>query len=197
MESKKNDVLDESLRILSFEKTLNETPVRELSLILSGNPVIEMPAHSKEELMTKLSTVMNALSLGQILKQKILISGITTDELAANIKLPTQVVNELIADRIYTNNVPIVLFKNLLFYLNISFSAAEKGIRKTFELLQNNFSTNNSNYGLHPAFRSGTFMSKSEIILPNSKDMDGKELYENKEAIEKYLKRLNDLLNHS
>jgi hypothetical protein len=196
MESKRIDVLDESLRVLSFERTLNEIPGKELSLILSGNPAIEMPATRKAELLTKLGALMNAPSLGQILQQQLLASEITADQLAANINLPTQVVNDLLDDSIYTNNVPIVLLRNLLYNLGISFSTAEKGIRKTFELLQSKFSSDGSSYSLHPAFRSGMFMSKPDSILPYAKATDGKELYENKEAIEKYLSRLSELLNH-
>ena len=196
MESKKVDVLDESLRILSFERTLNDIPGSELSLILSGSPATEMPVSRKEELLTKLGVLMNSPSLGQILQQQLLASAVTAEQVADSIKLPTQVVNDLIADNIYTNNVPIVLFKNLLSYLSISFSVAEKGIRKTFELLQNKFASHQSNLGLHPAFRSGMFMSKQDNTLPYAKVTDGKELYENKEAIDKYLNRLSELLNH-
>lgn len=196
MESKRVDVLDESLRILSFERALNEIPGKELSLILSGNPAIEMSATRKAKLLTKLGALVNAPSLGQILQQQLLTSEITADQLAANIKLPTQVVNDLLDDNIYTNNVPIVLFRNLLSYLSISFSTAERGIRKTFELLQSKFSSDSSSYGLHPAFRSGMFMSKPESMLPYAKVTDGKELYENKEAIDKYLSRLSELLNY-
>lgn len=196
MESKKVDVLDEGLRILSFERTLNEIPGKELSLILSANPAIEMPDVRKQQLLAKLGSLINSPSLGQILQQQLSASAITTDELASNIKLPIKVVADLLADSIYTNNVPIVLFRNLLSYLNVSFLTAEKGIRKTFEMLQNKLSRDNRGYGLQPAFRSGLFMSKGENALPLLKATDGKELYENKEAIEKYINRLNELLNH-
>lgn len=196
MESKKVDVLDEGLRVLSFERTLNEIPGKELSLILSASPAIEMPEARKQQLLTKLGALINTPSLGQVLQQQLSASAVTADELASNVKLPAKVVADLLTDTIYTNNVPIVLFKNLLSYLNVSFLTAEKGIRKTFEMLQSKLSPDNPGYGLQPTFRSGLFMSKAENALPLLKATDGKELYENKEAIEKYINRLSELLNH-
>lgn len=89
-----------------------------------------------------------------------------------------------------------MLFKNLLSYLNISFSSAEKGIRKTFELLQAKLSPTLNSHSVHPAFRAGLFLSKSDYNAHFANLSDGKELYENKEALDKYLNRLNELLNH-
>lgn len=94
----------------------------------------------------------------------------------------------------FTNNVPVVLFTKLLSALNISFKAAEEAIYKTFNILQSQATIqHSSSSGLNPAFRKGYHTSR-ESFSKNSPKTDGKELFENKEALEKYLTRLDELM---
>ncbi len=195
MERDHIEILDEALRVLNLEMAADDANAdRELSLILSNEASVDMPSNQKEKLFMALSMVVMAPSLGQVVQERIKQMDITTAQLSEGVKLPVQVIDGLISDDLYTNNIPIVLFKNLLNYLNIKFSTAEKSIRKTFELLQSKVFNHDANVALVPSFRSSLYTAKS-IAIPSQRTTDGKELFENKEAMEKYLNRLSELLN--
>ena len=111
-------------------------------------------------------------------------------------ELPIEVIQDLKGDLVYTNNIPINLFRKLLSILNISFASAESAVRKTFEILQHQVSGRTNSYsGFNPTYRKGHLTSKEELLKNNSRS-DGKELFENKEALDKYLLRLNELMNN-
>lgn len=188
-------MLDEALRILSLESVENDKYAdNEMSLILSNEFLVDVPSAKEEELFVALSGLVTARSLGQVVQEKLQQLEITPVQLSDTVKLPVQVIDKLLVDDLYTNNIPIVLLKNLLNYLNIKFTTAEKSIRKTFELLQGKVFNHDVHAALAPAFRSSLHTSKS-ITFPSHKTSDGKELFENSEAMEKYLNRLNELLN--
>lgn len=194
MERDNIEMLDEALRILGLESAGNDKYAdNEMSLILSNKFLVDIPSAKKEELFVALNGLVTARSLGQVVQEKLQQLEITPAQLSDTVKLPVQVIDKLLADDLYTNNIPIVLLKNLLNYLNIKFTTAEKSIRKTFELLQGKV-FNHDVHALAPAFRSSLHTSKS-ITFPSHKTSDGKELFENNEAMEKYLNRLNELLN--
>lgn len=195
MERDNIEIMDEALRILVLERASNAEHVdQEMSMILSNDSLLDMPSAKKEMLFAALNDIVTTPSLGQVIQEKLQQMNITSAQLSDTVKLPVQVIDRLTSDDLYTNNVPIVLFKNLLNYLNIKFSAAEKCIRKTFELLQSKVFNHDANIALTPAFRNSLYTSKS-ITVPSQRATDGKELFENSEAMEKYLNRLRELLN--
>ncbi|PUZ30547.1 hypothetical protein GA0116948_101598 [Chitinophaga costaii] len=195
MERDNIEILDEALRILALERAGNtEHADQEMSLILSNDSLLDMPPAKEEMLFVALNGIVTTPSLGQVIQEKLQQLNMTSAELSDIVKLPVQTVDKLVSDDLYTNNVPIVLFKNLLNYLNIKFAAAEKCIHKTFELLQSKVFNHDVNIALAPAFRSSLYTPKS-IAVPSQRATDGKELFENSEAMEKYLNRLRELLN--
>lgn len=189
------DILDEALRVMYLQNSTNDGPAQKnLATILSINYSLEMPEEKKAKLLSQLKSLSVAPTLGQVLQEKLKELNIQPDQLASTTSLPVRVMQDLLEDKIYTNNVPIVFFKNLLKKLNVSFAQAEKSIRKTFELLQSHTLAVESS-SFHPAYRKGLFTER-EVSLPAiSHRSDGKELYENKEALDNYLTRLEELLN--
>lgn len=193
---KKIDTLDEALRVIFLEGA-KETDVAEteMQMLLSSPISVNMDNERKLALLQKLNSLAESLSFGQLLQQAMQYMGATEELIAEKVKLPISVIGELKNDTIYTNNVPIVFFKGLLSSLNISFKSAEAAIRKTFEMLQNQTTIkNNALSGFSPAFRKGYYTAK-ESFSKSSPNTDGKELFENKEALEKYLTRLSELMN--
>ena len=194
----KIDTLDETLRVIFLEsaKDVNiSASDKEMKLILFSSPNVLMTEDKKALLMQKLNALIASLSFGQLLQQAILNMNINDDAVAEKSNIPLSVIHDLRNDAIYTNNVPIVLFKNLLSVLNLSFTSVEAAIRKTFEVLQSQVAAKHNNLsGFSPAFRKGYYTSR-ETFSKNSPKSDGKELFENKEALEKYLTRLKELMN--
>lgn len=195
--SNKIDTLDESLRIIFLESAKDadvENLEKQMTFMLPSME-IAMSDQKKGLLLQKLNAVIASLSFGQLLQQAMQTISASEALVAEKSNLPINVIQDLKEDVIYTNNVPIKLLKNLLTVLNISFNSVESTIRKTFEMLQSQaFIKNDSFSGFSPAFRKGYFTSR-EKFSNNTPKSDGRELYENKEALEKYLTRLNELMN--
>ncbi len=193
------DALDEALKLIFLEnpKESNVSSLeKEVEQLLSFSPVKTMAANKMALLIQKLNVVATSLTFGQLFQQALKKENLAEESIAEKIKLPIDVILELKMDNVYTNNIPIVLFRNLLSTLNLSFKSVETAIRKTFEVLQNQVEPRQSNLsGFSPAFRKGFYTSR-ESFSKNSHKTDGKELFENKEALEKYLIRLNELMNN-
>jgi hypothetical protein len=193
----KIDTLDEALRVI-FLESAKETdainPEQEMNQILSSANFVMSDA-KKTLMLEKLNTVSTSLSFGQLLQKAIVDLSTTEAVIAEKSNLPVEIIENLKNDSIYTNNVPIKLFKNLVSFLNISFKAVEESVRKTFEILQSPAVVKSDSFsGFSPAFRKGYYASR-ESLTKNTPATDGKELFENKESLEKYLSRLNELMN--
>lgn len=194
----KIDTLDEALRVI-FLESAKETDAlnseQEMNQILSSVDFV-MSDVKKMLMLEKLNAVSTSLSLGQLLQRAIADLSTTDAVIAEKSNLPIEIIENLKNDSIYTNNVPIKLFKNLVSFLNISFKAVEESVRKTFEILQSPAVAKSDSFsGFSPAFRKGYYASR-ESLTKNTSATDGKELFENKESLEKYLSRLNVLMNN-
>lgn len=190
------DMLDETLKIFFLESAKTDETVlhQELSIILSNDQLVEMPDAMRLKLMSRLKDVLLQVSFGQLITEAIQKSNIKADNLAEQTGLPVPVLKELQADAVFTNNVPIVFLKKLLHSLNISYQVAEQAIRNTFELLQHRIPSSASFNGVTPAFKKGNLSSR-ESFIKNIPKTSGKELFQNEEALNRYLKRLNELMN--
>lgn len=193
----KIDTLDEALRVI-FLESAKETdainPEQEMIQILSSVNVV-MSDEKKNLMLEKLNAVSTSLSFGQLLQKAMVDLSTTETAIAEKSSLPVEIIENLINDSIYTNNVPIKLFKNLISFLNISFKSVEESVRKTFEILQSPAAAKSKSFsGFSPAFRKGYYASR-ESLTKNTPSTDGKELFENIESLEKYLTRLNELMN--
>lgn len=194
MERKPIDITDELLRFIYLENGDDKIQAQQLSFILSDEVTVEMSAAQKEKLFHKLSAVHEAESLGQLIRKKMTEAGTAPENLSAGMALPLQVVQNLLEDKIYTNNIPVMLFRRLLGTLHISFNAAEKAIRRTFDLLQNSVTPQSASSSLYPAMRKNMSAMREDNLYVNVQS-GAKELYENKEALDKYVNRLQELMN--
>ena len=190
------DILDETLKILFLEsgKAEDVQAQKEMAMILSNENPIEMPDSMHHKLMNQLNSVLVQLSLGQLIKDAIQKNNIDKSLLGEQIGLPLPVLKELEEDTVFTNNVPILLLRKLLAGLNISFKTAEQAIRRTFDLLQSRTTSAASFSGITPAFKKGGFSSR-ESYIRNMPKNSGKELFQNEEALNRYLNRLHELMN--
>jgi len=194
---KKIDTLDEALRVIFLESAKDTDAAGVGVQILLSSPVsVNMSDEKKALIIQQLNAVITSLSFGQLLQLAMQNLNTTDEVVAEKSKLPITVIADLKNDSIYTNNVPIVLFKGLLTNLNLSFKPVEEAIRKTFEMLQSQVGIKSNNFsGFSPAFRKGYYTSR-ELLSKNAPNTDGKELFENIEALDKYLARLNELMNN-
>ena len=192
------ELWDEGLRLLFLESSKEDLPSlleKSMEAVLSSDSIASMPEAMSQQLIQQLTVVMETQSLGQLLTEALGRRSTSQNAVISQAALPVDVINDLMADAIYTNNVPIVLFKNLLSALNISYQEAEKAIRKTFNMLRNQVII--SPFGaLNPAFkRSNQNHSLRDAHAQSISKGNGRELYQNEEAISRYLGRLEELMN--
>lgn len=189
------DSMQEALRIIYLEDAKEHLVSAEKQMAFLLSSQTQMKDDKKELLLKKLGDVMCSLTFGQLLQHSIHQLGISETLIIEKTDLPVTVIKELKEDAIYTNNIPIVFLKRLLVQLNLSFSSAEQAIRKTFDSLQRQAVVKINSYsGFSPAFRKGNDSSRQSITDSRMKT-DGKELFENEEALNKYLARLDNLMN--
>ncbi|GAB1444672.1 hypothetical protein MASR2M41_02920 [Flammeovirgaceae bacterium] len=189
------NALDEALRVIWLESS-KEADIshseREIQNILNTDYSVEMAASKQSLMMEKLSSTLSTPSFGHVLNIAMNQKEITAETLSIKTNLPLEIIEDLMVDNIYTNNVPIILFKGLLKHLALSFKSVEMSIWKTFNTLKNKEFVNQS-FIAQPAFRRNPNKSRDSFLKLNSK-ADGKELFENVESLKKYLSKLENLM---
>jgi hypothetical protein len=192
----KIDSLDEALRILYLDM-IEDYPSPQLSRDLSRLISIEkgpIASEKEEQLIKQLYSIMTEISFGQLFQQKIVEKGVNEAELAGATGLAADVINDLKNDTIYPNNIPIRLFKELIFVLQLPFASVKSAVLKTFNILKGEDSFDQSMPGgLVPTYRKGYSADVSELKRKDSV-MGGKAHFENEEALNKYLTRLEELM---
>lgn len=190
----KIDPIDELLRILYLENIKTEdSDVYEPLYHLDKLPRhAKMSKYRKQQLFEKLSMQKAAApTLGQLLNDYIRNQGFTIEKLAGQVKLAPQRLNSLIEDELIPNLVPVVRLKNLLTILQISFEEAKKGIWRTYEYLEEKNIETGSIESMQVSSRISHGKNKTTNITGEG---DLESLYLNREALEKYVNRLEELI---
>jgi hypothetical protein len=199
--SNSKHAFDEALRIFWLEHAReadSNISEKELQLIFSStNDALEMSEAKRDELVNKLFDTVKSASLGQLVTEAMEAKGIKQQALAKATKVPAYIIKGLKADSVFPNNIPVLLLKNLLVMLEISFQKVERAILKTFEIMKRN---EYINPGLITtvSFRNGQNDTNEFPFLRGSTARpDGRELYENKESLQKYISKLKELMETS
>lgn len=188
------DPVDESLRLLILENAGEPDFAKTQEMVYTGVVAEdEMSASNKTRLLAGLNAFLSVPSFGNLVKSQMTKIELSAERVSEETHLPETVINELSEDQFYINNVPIKFFKKLLDTLKISFDAAESAIKKTFDMLQSQQDDFSSGALLKPAFRKSLMMSNDELSEMATSNR-GKELFENKQALDNYLSRLNELM---
>ena len=195
---KKNriDPIDEALRILYLEQPeqdeqdiLFHDPMHQLHKLPIG---AKLSKKKKELLFNKLlQRVEMVPTLGLVLKEHIQKTKCDLAELSNEIKFPLERLNSLVEDLLLPNSVPVRLMKKLLVRLNIPFELVEKAILNTFRVLLENHSEARSEKLLPVSYRKTSTSISSE--LRSTSDAGQRALFENEEALRRYLGRLGEL----
>lgn len=191
------DIYDEALRVTYLDQAKSWDADKDASL---ANTVFDtwssatMDAGKRRMLLDKLQHVMKALSFGELLEASIQKAGLSEQVIAEKSGLAQNVIRELREDAVYVNSIPVMFFKNLLSALQIAVKPARQAINKTFEILQHQVLNHSQGHAaLAPAYRKGYYVSR-ESALKTAAASDGRELFENKEALDRYLDCLEELM---
>lgn len=198
MEKKhRNDPIDEALRILYIEQTekddqhaLFHDPIYRLHKL----PIRAKLSMKKKELLFNklLQRVEEVPSFGLVLKEYLQKTNFNLTKLPEEIEFPLEKLKDLVGDQLLPNRVPVRLMKELLIRLNIPFELAEKAIFKTCRMLLENHSKTSSTESLSVLYRKASGAISNEIKVKRYADQ--RALFENEDALRKYLDRLAELL---
>lgn len=193
----KIDPIDEALRLIYLESSStadNAFSSAQLQHILETDYKIQIADADKETILNKLYSYASSASFGDLLLEAMHHKNISVQTLSQELKIMESVIDDLKTDKIFTNNVPVVFIKNILQALGISFKKAETAILKTFELLKSQAVIEEVNFrSMQPAFRKGYYASRENSTW-SSNMAESRDLFENEEALKKYLLRLNELM---
>lgn len=191
------DPVDEALRLIYLESSSNAdnaSSLVQLKYILEADYSVQISDSVKEFILTKLYTHTSLSSFGDLLSEALSQKGISVQLLSEEMKISVSVIEDLKSDKIFTNNIPVVFVKKILQALNITFKQAEAAILKTFELLKSQAVIEDVNYrSIQPAFRKGYYASREGSAWSNNVS-ESRDLFENEEALKKYLLRLDELM---
>jgi hypothetical protein len=194
----KIDPIDEALRLIHLESSSNADnsfSALQLQNILEAEYSTQISASDKEAILNKLYKYASSQSFGDLIVEAMSKKAATSLSLAQELKISEAVVIDLKEDKVFTNNVPVVFVKNILQYLDISFQKAHAAILKTFELLKSQAVIEEVNFrSMQPAFRKSYYASREASAWSNNM-AESRDLFENEEALKKYLVRLDELMN--
>lgn len=191
------DPVDEALRLAYVNSGSSDSELLDASTQLKNITSAEYKSQPSEEaaikMVDKLYEKLAVDSLGTLIANAASKANLKKEELAEKSSLPLSTIEQLQADKVLANSIPVLSLRNLLKSLQIPFEKAEKAINKTFQILKNEFAFSSTalgamqlsyrrrNAGVATSFNSKASKSESQY------------LFQNREALKKYLKRLNEL----
>lgn len=191
------DPIDEALKLVYLDTTEESSNVNastQLMSILNADYSSELSGENSSKLIDMLYGNLSVDSLGVLITNAVSKKGISSSELSTNTNLPLPVIEQLQADRMLANSVPIISFKKLLQYLQIPFNKAEEAINKTFQILKNELAISPATLGsLQLSYRRRRNADGISSFSIKASKSESQFLFQNEEALRKYVKRLSEL----
>ena len=189
-ELNKIDPLDEALRLLYLE-TAADGNMELFKAQVAQEPLQYRCSPEQKAAFAQATGVEQASSFGALITEAMGSGSWELETLAGQVAIPADTLHQLQQDAVFTNQIPVMHLKQLLHVLNIPFEAAKNGIVRTFELLKS-IGTSASAGTAQLAYRkagAGSRKSASPRMEVNRAS-----LFENREALDRYLNRLEVLI---
>jgi hypothetical protein len=188
----KIDPIEEALK-LSFLNTNSIDSSAELNRIVESEYSTEIPSGLAKKMISSLYEKLAVDSLGILISKSIEARKINLSEVATESSLPVTTIEQLQADLILANSIPVISFKNLLKRLQIPFDKAEEAIIKTFHILKSDLTFSPTTVSsMRLSYRRRNTKSSS-VFNSKANRSENQFLFQNEEALSKYLKRLGEL----
>ena len=166
---------------------------KEAEIVFSKKFAAVMSKEKENALLSSLAQSLSKDTLGSLIQKALSAKNISVVELQSNTGLTPSLLEDIKSDMIFTNSVPVKSLAKLLKLLSVSIEKAQAAIDTTFEKLSAEskmFLTVPVN--AQPVFRKGASNNVAGFDLIRLKS-DESYLYQNKEALDKYTKRLGEL----
>ncbi len=187
---KNQDTLDKAIKLLYLSD--NELNNNQTEVIFKKEYKTKMSDKQKQRMLMQLKQKHVAYTLGNVLTQAMEAKKWNVQSLIEKAHVPINVMENLLADKIYANTLPVGFMKNILSILEIPFNEAANAIRTSFDSIKVQPSYNA--VGGRPVARKSSHRKTSNTQVGNSKT---KALFENEEALNKYLNHLEQIMEES
>lgn len=166
---------------------------KEAEIVFSKQFDISLPKEKADALISALAESLSKDSLGSLVQKGLLATAVPISELQTTTGLTPSLLEDIKADMVFTNSVPVRSLVKLLKLLNISLDKAQAAIQTTFEKLSAESKMFLSIPAkVQPAFRKGMTHGDTSFDFKRLRS-DESYLYQNKEALNKYTNRLSEL----
>ncbi|MBN8876764.1 MAG: hypothetical protein J0I32_04405 [Sphingobacteriales bacterium] len=193
----KIDAIDEALKFAYLNADTDQTntinPSDQISYIINAAYPVQLSDELSTKMIDKLYEKLAVDSLGILLTNAIKDGGTKVEDLATEVSLPAITIEQLKEDAILANSIPVISFRNLVKKLQIPFGKVEQAINKTFHMLKNEAAFSPAAISsLQLSYRRRNTKTASSLNTKASKS-ERQYLFQNEEALNKYLKRLGEL----
>jgi len=174
---------------------ITESSSKEAEIVFAKKYEDILPQERVNTLLSSLEQSLLKDTLGSLVQKALSANNKSANEVQLATGLTSSLLEDIKADMVFTNSVPVKSLVKLLKLLNVSLEKAQTAIDATFEKL----SVESKMFltlpvKAQPSFRKGTSNNTSGLNLMCLKS-DESYLYQNKEALDKYTKRLGELFN--
>ncbi|MBL7894836.1 MAG: hypothetical protein JNK50_06065 [Bacteroidia bacterium] len=194
-QNKKMDPVDEALKLLMLSENSGDAKAidtsDQLNYITTAIYSKELSDEGAKKMIGKLYENLAVDSLGVLIENALAKVNPDINAIAGKTNLPENSIEQLKSDAIFANSIPVISLRNLLKELQIPFEKAEQAILKSFHILKSDLAFSASSMSnLRLAYR-----RRNSKLSSNTKSgkSDSQYLFENEEALSKYLKRLSEL----
>jgi hypothetical protein len=169
---------------------------KEFELVFSGDYAQQLSDEKANLLIDKAYSELSKDTLGTVITTGILTHHIEDKALISETGLSISLLDDIKHDRIFSNSIPVRSLMRLIKLLGINLSNALEAIDRTFDrLITENQLQLSLPVKAQPAFRkSSTTRNDYGFDVHRYKSDEGY-LFQNREALEKYKKRLEELYN--
>lgn len=195
-EKVKIDPIDEALKLMTLDTEVQSDKGSEgltLLNIISAEYKSQPSAEDAERMINKLYERLSVDSLGVLINNALSKTNMGLENLSSESSLPVSTIEQLQTDRILANSIPVIPFRNLLKKLQIPFNMAEQAIYKTFQILKNEMDFSSAALGASKLSYRRRSVSVPASLGTKTSHSENQYLFQNEEALQKYLKRLNEL----
>jgi len=166
---------------------------KEAEFVFNYHYSFSLSDDKKEQLLSSLNESLSEDSLGTLIQKSLSGFSITNDELLEKTGMSVSLQQSILEDMVFPNSIPVKSLAKLLKYLSISIQKATKSIEKTYQILTLERKMFNFIPGeILPAFRQ-RYYSMEAYRDYNASEAKSSYLYQNREALDKYINRLEKL----
>lgn len=195
-EKVKIDPIDEALKLVTLHTEVQSDKGSEgltLLNIISAEYKSQPSDEDAERMINKLYERLSVDSLGVLINNALSKTNMQLENLSSESSLPVPTIEQLQTDRILANSIPVIPFRNLLKKLQIPFDRAEQAIYKTFQILKDEIAFSSATLGVSKLSYRRRSVSVPPSLNTKTSHSENQYLFQNEEALRKYLKRLNEL----